>query len=112
MSITNERLRNHPFLKAMYGDAYFPAFLVDKGKAILVQLCEDIEAARPTNDAGLLRLTHPATDKFNELAGEFEENDSELETGAREAIGGDFDFIAKAYGFDVDVEDLIAPRDW
>ena len=86
MPITNDRLRNYPFLKEMYGDAYFPTFLVDKGKAILVRLCEAIETEKPADDESFLRLTHAATDEFNALAGEFEENDSELETGAREAI--------------------------
>ena len=112
MPITNDRLRDYPFLKEMYGDGYFPAFLVDKGKAILIRLCETIEAEKPADDDSFLRLTHAATDEFNELAGEFEENDSELETAAREAIGGDFAFITKAYGFDLDNEDVIATREW
>jgi hypothetical protein len=43
---------------------------------------------------------------------EFEENDSELETAARKAIAEDFERIATAYGFDADIEELIAPRDW
>ena len=112
MSIANERLSDYPFLKEMAGDGYFPASLVEKGKAILVRLCETIEAEKPTDDDDFLQLTHAATNEFNELAGEFEENDSELETAAREAIGADFAFITKAYGFDLDVEDVIAPREW
>ncbi|MCR6476525.1 DUF5713 family protein [Variovorax sp. ZS18.2.2] len=113
MPITNPQLQNHPFLKDMYRDAYFPDFLVDKCKQILVDLCEEIEAKKPSDDAGLLKLTHAATDRFNELVEEFEENDSELETGAREAIGADFETIVRAYGFvDVDIEDVIATRDW
>jgi hypothetical protein len=60
----------------------------------------------------LYALTHAATEEFNALAEEFEENDSELETAAREAIAEDFEWIAKAYGFDADIEELIAPRDW
>ena len=35
-----------------------------------------------------------------------------VETGAREAIGGDFDFIAKTYGYNADIEELIATRNW
>ncbi|WP_395734562.1 DUF5713 family protein, partial [Prosthecobacter sp.] len=85
---------------------------VDKGKAILVRLCEAIEAQKPSDEASLLRLTHAATEEFNVLQDEFIEQESEIETGAREAIGEDFDFIAKAYGFNTDVEDLIATRDW
>jgi hypothetical protein len=112
MPITNPKLQNHPFLEEMYRDAYFPDFLVDKCKQILLDLCEAIEAKKPADNASLLKLTHAATDRFNELIEAFEENDSDLETGAREAIGADFDTIVKAYGFDVDIEEVIATRDW
>ena len=113
MSIANEKIKNHPWLADMYADGYFPDFLVDKIKVILLDLCEQIEREQPTTDEALLKLTHAATERINALAEEFEENDSELETGAREAMGADFDFIVRAYGFaDIDIEDVIAPRDW
>lgn len=112
MAITNQQLKDYPFLQEMYEDDYFPKFLVDKGKGILVRLCEAIEARRPDNAADLFQLTHAATDEFNVLGEEFLENDSELETGAREAIAANFDFIVKSYGFDVDIEEAIATRDW
>ena len=112
MAISNKDLLNHKFLAGMYSDGYFPPFLVDKSKAILVRLCESIEKQQPKDASALCVLTHAATEEFNRLAEEFEENDSEIETAAREVIAGDFDTIAKAYGFDVDVEELIAPRDW
>ena len=113
MAITNEKLTDYKFLAGMYRDGYFPDFLVDKGKAILVNLCEQIEAQKPTDLDALYALTHPATDAFNDLQEEFEDNDSEIETAARDCIGMDFDFIAKAYGFDdADGEELIATRDW
>jgi len=112
MPITNDQLKSYPFLQEMYEDEYFPTFLVDKGKAILVRLCEAIEARNPADNDSLLQLTHAATNEFNALADEFLENDSEIETAAREAIGSDFAFIVKAYGFNIDVEDVIATRDW
>lgn len=112
MPITNDHLKSYPFLQEMYDDDYFPKALVDKGRDLLVHLCEAIEEQKPANDAGLLELTHAATEEFNELAVEFEEAGSEIETAAREAIGADFEFIVKAYGFDIDLEDVIATRDW
>lgn len=97
----------------MYRDGYFPDFMVDKIKAILVDLCEKIEAQKPQTTESLLQLTHAATESINELEEEFEENDSELETGAREVMADNFDFIVKSYGFEnVDIEDVIAPREW
>ena len=110
--LKNEKLRNYSFLKSMYSDTYFPNFLVDKGKAILVDLCFQIEKENPKNLSELYKLTHAATNKFNDLENEFGENGSEIETGARESIGGDFFFIAKAYGYDADIEELIATRYW
>lgn len=113
MPVSNEKIRNRELLAEMYADGYFPNFLVDKIKAILLDLCEQIEREQPKDEQSLLKLTHAATERINGLSEEFEENDSELETGAREAMGAEFDCIVRAYGFeDVDIEDVIAPRDW
>ncbi len=111
--ITNEQLKTHAFLQGMTRDPYFPAHLVDKGKKILERLCEEIERQRPQDEAALYVLTHAATEEFNTLAEEFADNDSEIETAARDCIATDFEFIAKAYGFgEADIEELVATRDW
>jgi len=113
VELNNETVRNYTFLKEMYDDSYFPNKLVDKGKDILVDLCFEIEQTQPKNLQQLYELTHSATDKFNDLQDDFDENDSEIETVARECIGKDFEFIATSYGFeDADIEELIATRDW
>lgn len=108
----NAQILAHPFLKDMFADAYFPPALVEKGKQILLDLCVSIEAALPASDDAILELTHRATEAFNELAEEFGEAGSELETVARDAIGSDVAFILETYGFEIDVEEAIAPRDW
>ncbi|WP_086872474.1 DUF5713 family protein [Streptomyces viridochromogenes] len=113
MAITNEQVAEHAFLRGLYSDGYFPDHVVDKGKAILMRLCERIEAERPTDVASLYALTQAATEEFNLLEAEFEAAGSEIETVAREVIAEDFWFVASAYGFqDADVETLIATRDW
>ena len=113
MPITNPKLKDYQFVAGMYRDGYFPDFLVDKIKSILVELCEAIEAQRPQSDEDLLKLTHAATERINDLEEEFEDNESELETVARDDMGESFEFIVRAYGFtDGDIEDVIAPRDW
>lgn len=99
-------------LACMYSDSYFPKVLVDKCKNILLELCDNIETQNPQNHKELYTLTQAATIKINNLQDEFYEYDSEIETGARECLGADFDFIAKAYGFNADIEELIATRDW
>ncbi|HEY0432379.1 MAG TPA: DUF5713 family protein [Chitinophagaceae bacterium] len=111
--LDNPLLKDYAFLKEMHEDNYFPKRLVDKGKAVLIELCFQIEETHPKTLEDLCQLTHTATDRFNDLQEEFEQNDSEIETVARESIAADFEFIARSYGFqDADVEDLIATRDW
>ena len=110
---TNAKIHKHAFLQEMYDDDYFPKRLVDKGKAILLKLCAQIEAKQPGDADAVYALTHAATERFNDLAEEFTDQDSDIETAAREAIAADFAFILKAYGFGhLDIEEAIAPRDW
>jgi hypothetical protein len=113
MPPTNPRVTQHPFLQGLYDDDYFPDHVVDRGKAILLRLCERIEAERPGDLAALYALTRRATEEFNDLEAEFDAAGSEIETVAREGIAGDFSFVATAYGFpDADPEELIAAREW
>lgn len=110
--LKNDSIKNHNFLEGMYSDSYFPGFLVDKCKTILLQLCLAIETQSPKDLTALYSLTHKSTEQINDLEGEFYENGSEIETAARECLGFEFSFIAKTYGFEADVEELIAPRNW
>ncbi|MBS2101057.1 DUF5713 family protein [Carboxylicivirga linearis] len=111
--IQNEQMKNYSFLSGMRADSYFPSFLVDKCENILIELCIKIENERPQDLKQLYKLTHNATNKINSLEDEFFENDSEIETAAREIIAMDFEVIAKAYSFEnADIETLIATRNW
>ncbi|MBD0399978.1 DUF5713 family protein [Flammeovirga sp. EKP202] len=110
--LTNPTLKEYAFLDCMYNDSYFPKFLVDKCKNILLTLCKDIEEQQPTTLEELYQLTHLSTNKINDLEGEFDENNSEIETVARECLAENFETIAQAYGFEADIEELIATRDW
>jgi hypothetical protein len=113
VSVRNPQVAAHRFLQDMYSDEHYPDHVVDKGKAILLRLSERIETENPGDLAALYALTNKATEEFNALEAEFEAADSEIETVAREAICGDFHFIALAYGFaDADREELTAERDW
>ena len=111
--IQNKQMKNYGFLSGMRADSYFPSFLVDKCENILVELCIRIENEQPKNLKQLYKLTHNATNKINSLEDEFFENESEIETVAREVIAMDFEIIAKAYSFEnADIETLIATRNW
>ncbi len=112
MTIANLNIKSHTFLADMVNDPYFPHHLVEKGQAILLRMCERIENKQPHNLVELYAITHAATEEFNDLAEEFYEADSEIETVARDAIATDMKFISEVYGFDADIEELVAPRDW
>ncbi|MFD9000270.1 DUF5713 family protein [Streptomyces sp. NPDC059582] len=113
MPVGNEQVSTHAFLRGLYADDYYPDHVLDRGKAVLLTLCERIESERPADLTALYALTHAATEEFNDLEAEFEAADSEIETVAREEMAEDFAFVARAYGFTgADVEELIAPRDW
>ena len=49
---------------------------------------------------------------INDLQEEFDENDSEIETVARECIGVTVDYILKWFGIPIDMEEAIRERDW
>ncbi|MEZ4722830.1 MAG: DUF5713 family protein [Flavobacteriales bacterium] len=110
--VENEFIRKHDFLLAMYSDSYFPSHLVKKAESTLLKLCYRIESQNIKSLEDFYFLTHQTTKEFNELQNVFIENGSELETVARESIAMEFTFIAESYGFDADLEYMIAPRDW
>ena len=112
MAISNVKLKDYTFLNSLILDPYYPNDLVKKGQDILKKLCDEIEATKPESVVDFYMLTHKATNKFNVLAEEFMDNNSEIETMAREVIGIDFDLIAEAYSYDTDSEEIIATRDW
>lgn len=93
--------------------AIFPIFWLINAKLFFLNVCQRIEQEQPDNLDALYAITHEATEQLNELQDEFDENDSEIETVARDCFGETMEFIAQAYGFDdADGEELIAPRDW
>ncbi|MDI1448474.1 DUF5713 family protein [Polyangium sp. 6x1] len=111
MTIKNETVAQRKFLESMIEDDYYPKHLVEKGQRLLAALAERIEKEAPKGKA-VYALTHATTEAFNDLQEEFFEAESEIETVAREAIAEDIGFILDAYGYEFDIEEAIAPRDW
>lgn len=102
---------DYQLLAAMYRDGYFPDFLVDKIK----ELMEDVITFLETGERDLKEIQNKfdeMTLAINDLQDEFEENDSELETVARESIAETAGYILKWFEIDLDVEDAIGARDW
>ncbi|WP_231386875.1 DUF5713 family protein [Nocardia sp. BMG111209] len=106
-------MTSHAFLEVLSEDEFYPDHLVELGKAILLRLCARIEAEAPADLAALYTLTQAATAEFNDLEAEFDSAGSEFDTVAREDIGEEFWFVARAYGFDdADADELISGREW
>lgn len=102
---------DYVLLEDMYGDGYFPDFLVDKVKALVQDVIDLLETGEKDLEV-IQNKFDDMTLAINDLQDEFEDNDSEIETVARDSIGETVDYILKWFDIDIDVEDAIAERDW
>lgn len=102
---------NYQLLADMYQDGYFPDFLVDKVKELLQNVIAYLETGEQDLEK-IQKQFDEMTLAINDLQEEFEENDSEIETAARDSIGETVEYILKWFQIDLDVEDAIQERDW
>lgn len=102
---------DYKLLADMYQDEYFPDFLVDKVRELVQNVIDFLETEERDLEV-IQEKFDEMTEAINDLQEEFEENDSELETGARESIGETVEYILKWFDLDIDVEDAIRMRDW
>ena len=102
---------NFDYLKEMYDDDYFPNFLVDQLRDTIREVVSFIEEGNHTKTE-IQEALDKMTLKTNELQEAFEENDSELETVARDSIGITVENILKYFDVDIDIEEAIREREW
>ena len=102
---------NYKLLEEMYEDGYFPDFLVDKVKDLVQEVITFLETGERDLE-NIQRKFDEMTLAINDLEEEFEENDSELETAARESIGETVAYILEWFDIDIDVETAISEREW
>lgn len=101
----------YQYLADMYQDGYFPDFLVDKLKELMLELVAYLE----TEDKNVEQIQSKLDEiilKTNDLEQEFEENDSELETVARESIAQTVEDILAYYDIPIETEEAIREREW
>ena len=98
-------------LYEMYDDDYYPNFLVNKIKAELNKV-EAVLAGGEKDTAIIQQHFDTMTQAINDLEDEFDENDSEIETVARESIGEAVDYLLQKYRIDIDVEEALREREW
>lgn len=102
---------NYVLLEEMYKDEYYPDFLVDKVKAEIQKVIELLENGE--NDVEVIQeKLDEITCAINDLQDEFDENDSEIETVARDCIGVTIDYILHWFNIPIDMEEAIRERDW
>lgn len=99
------------YLSDMYNDGYYPDFLVDKVKAEIQRVASFLEDGNHTTEQ-IQEQFDAMTIAINDLQDEFEENDSEIETGAREDIGDTVQRLINFFELDIDCETAIRMRDW
>ena len=102
---------NYKLLKEMYEDDYYPVFLVDKVRDELQKVIDLLETGETNTDVIQEKLDEVVC-AINDLQEEFDENDSEIETVARDCIGVTVDYILKWFGIPIDMEEAIRERDW
>ena len=98
-------------LYEMYDDEYFPDFLVDKIKAELDKV-EAVLAGGEKDTAIIQQYFDTMTRAINDLEAEFDANDSEIETVARESIGEAVDYLLQKYRIAIDLEEALREREW
>lgn len=76
---------SYVLLEAMVNDGYYPKFLVDKIKELIIPVIRLLENGETNKDIIQNKLDE-MTLAINELQEEFDENDSEIETVARDSI--------------------------
>jgi hypothetical protein len=110
--MNNKKLpQDFVYLPEMYSDGYFPDFLVDKVKAIIVEAVGYIEEGGHSNSE-IQEAFDRMTLQINSLEDEFFENESEIETAARDSIGATVIRILQFFEIDIDIEEALREREW
>lgn len=102
---------DYVLLKEMYQDEYYPDFLVDKVKAEIEKVIKLLETGETNVDIIQEKLDE-VTCAINDLQEEFWDNDSEIETVARDCIGVTIYYILEWFNIPIDIEEAIRERDW
>lgn len=102
---------DYVLLEDMYKDSYFPNFLVDKIRDSILEVVELLEAGEKDLESIQEKLDE-MTVFINDLEEEFEENDSEIETAARDSIAVSVEYILKYFSIDIDIETALQEREW
>ena len=102
---------SYSLLEEMYQDDYYPNFLVDQVKAEIQKVIDLLESGE-TDTEIIQENLDEMTLAINDLQDAFDENDSEIETVARDCIGITVEYVLNWFGIPNDMEEAIRERDW
>lgn len=98
-------------LQEMYDDDFFPDHLVDKIRDLLIdELMPKIIDGMHKEE--ILDIFDEITEKINEMQDDFYENESEIESAARDSIAEAVLAIIMELGLDIEVEEALRLREW
>lgn len=98
-------------LDEMYSDPYFPDFLVDKVRDLIMVLIKKLEDGERDYDK-IQEYLDQMTLAINDLEEEFYDNNSEIESLARESISDAILHILSHYAIRIYIEDALRLRNW
>lgn len=103
--------KNYKLLDKMYQDKYYPDFIVNKVKDEIQKVIELLENGETDIEIIQGKLDE-AVCAINDLQEEFWDNNSEIETMARDCIGETVVYMLDWFNILIDVEEALRERDW
>lgn len=103
--------KNYKLLDKMYQDEYYPDFIVNKVKDEIQKVIELLENGETDIEIIQGKLDE-AVCAINDLQEEFWDNNSEIETMARDCIGETVVYMLDWFNILIDVEEALRERDW
>lgn len=98
-------------LNEMYKDNYYPKKCVDKVAKLIKEVITYIEQGNHhVND--IQTKLDEMTIGINDLMRDFEDNNSEIETTARESIATTVSDVLHYFNINIDIEEALRKREW
>lgn len=102
---------NYKLINDMYEDEYFPKMCVDKVRILIENVISFLETGQ-TDTLKIQKELDKMTISINDLQDEFDENDSEIETVARDSIAVTIEYILQWFEINIDIETALEEREW
>ncbi|MBF0714096.1 hypothetical protein HZY83_05340 [Gemella sp. GH3] len=102
---------NYILVSDMVEDEYYPNFLVEKVQDIIKKVITVLESGE-TNIEVIQEYLDEMTIEINDIQEQFEENNSEIESIARDSIAVTIEYILEWFNINIDLETALQERDW